>query len=203
MKRPVKMRAKKARTKPKPPKATPAEQLPDRGRVLGLDVSSQTVGWAVFDGHALIACGKWHPEGRDKHHGEKLSSFRAWLLAKLEEWRPDHLVTEAPYAGRRRYTFGILSMYLGVTLAAHFAHFGEEIPEANRVMPHAVKRLLKSRKGVSYEQRKKDMVLLINQLYGLTLNYKPRDKGRVSDDDIADAIGLVHAWLDRGKEKDA
>lgn len=183
------------------PRDPPAPELNStRGRVFGLDVSSTTVGWCVFDGATVVAYGKFHPKGRPKCHGEKLASYARWLRGMLETHKPDEMVVEVPYSGRRRFTYGILMMYLGVGLQQYFEYFGCEMPATSRIMPHAVKRLLRVKKQLTYEQRKKQMVLFVNACHQLDLQYKAKDKGKVSDDDIADAIALVQAWLTRTKE---
>lgn len=169
-------------------------------RMLALDVSSVAVGWAVFDGQELGEYGKYRQEG--KEHGEHLMHFGAWLLEVLAAYKPDYMVVEMPYAGRRRYTYGVLMMYFGAVIRAHFEHFGFEMPTEDRVAAHAVKRLLEMPKGSDHENRKRMMVNEINWLYGLNLKFKAKDKTKkVSDDDIADAIAVGRARLIRqGKE---
>lgn len=162
--------------------------------ILGLDISSACVGWAYFQDGTPIAYGKYVPTG--EHHGEKLSHFREWLTEQLKGYQPDALLIEAPFAGRRRFAFGVLMMYCGVALQSHFEYFGVEQPPEHRVPAHLIKKLLRARKTSSYEQRKKNMVLAMNQRYGLSLRFKANDRTKkVSDDDTADALALVTAFL--------
>ncbi len=163
-------------------------------RVLGLDVSSVCVGYAVFDGDRLVSYGKYHQVGKD--HGEKLHSFQEWLAALLRGTDPDHLLVEQPYPGQRRHTYGVLSMYVGVVLAAHWHHFRGEMPKATRVPAHRVKRLLGVPKGETHAANKEIMVAEINRRYGTGLRYRRAESSRhTTDDDVADAIALVAAWL--------
>jgi Holliday junction resolvasome RuvABC endonuclease subunit len=176
------------RRRPAPPKA------PEEARTLGLDVSSVCVGYAVFDGAALVDYGKHHQVGAE--HGEKLASFAAWLAGLLAEFAPDHLVVEQPYPGQRRHTYGVLSMYIGVVLAQHWARYGAEMPKAHRVPAHRVKRALGVKKGADHAANKEIMVREINRRYGTGLRYaKAATSRHTSDDDVADAIALVDAWL--------
>lgn len=162
--------------------------------MVALDVSSVAVGWAGFEGTNLAGYGKYIQIG--KEHGQKLWNFRGFLLELLETHQPDHLVVEMPYAGRRRYTYGVLMLYLSVVLQTHWEFFGYEMPSEDRVAAHQVKRRMQMPKGTDHENRKRLMVNEINQLYGLNLKFKAKDKTKkVSDDDIADAIAVGRARL--------
>jgi len=121
--------------------------------------------------------------------------FRVWLLGMFHSWAPNLVVYEAPYQGRMKNTFGILSRYVGLIEAAHFEHFGREFDKSEVVPAHAVKRALGAKKGVNHEANKKIMVVLVNQEFGLKLKFKANDpKKRVTQDDEADAIALNWAW---------
>lgn len=165
-------------------------------RVLGFDCSSVCCGFAVFEGFKLKTYGRFHQEG--KEHGERLHHFRLWLLSMFQEVKPDQVVFEAPYAGRRRYAFGVLMMYTAVIIQTYFEWTGQELPADNRVMAGAVKKILRAKHGATHETRKRLMVLAMNEAYGLNLKFKSKDQAkRISEDDISDAIALVRAWLIR------
>lgn len=188
--RPKKSGAKGGRKKYK---STPPPADTGTTRLLAIDSSSTCVGFAVFDGQMLVAYGKYVQQGDD--HGEKLSNFRAWLLEQYVKYAPDQVVYEAPFSGRRRFTFGILSFYVSTIIESHFTHFGTELHKENKVAAHMVKRLNAMPKGASHESNKKAAVLLANKLYSLGLKFKSGDKGKkISDDDIADSILLGRAW---------
>ena len=167
--------------------------LPDE-RILSLDISSVCVGFAVHEGGKLMHFGKHIQAG--KHHGARLASFRAWLHEMYRKFEPHQVVLEAPYAGRKRFTFGVLMMYVAVVLQTHYEWRQEEMPDENRVQSSVVKRILRVKRGKTHEERKKLMVQLINTLYKLNLRFKADDKTKkVSDDDTADAIALGRAFL--------
>lgn len=188
--RPTRRLTKTASTSRKSPAGRP---VADGTRLLALDVSSVCVGWAVFDGATLTAHGRYIQVGPG--HGERLANYATWLTAMLAEWAPHHLAYEAPYAGRRRFTYGVLMMYAAVALLVHVNHFGVEMPDENRVAAHLVKKRLRVRKGKSHEENKRIVLLEINRLYGLSLKYKANDKTKkVTQDDEADAIAVGHVW---------
>jgi Holliday junction resolvasome RuvABC endonuclease subunit len=165
-----------------------------RERVLALDTSSTCVGFAIFDNGELVRHGKYIQKGAD--HCEKLHNFHAWVMSMLRQFEPDVMVYEKPFAGRRRYAFSVLLMYVAVVLMAHWAHFGAELPDSSAIAAREVKRRNKMKKGKDHASNKKLAVLLANQLYKLRLKYKANDKTKaVSQDDQADAILLGRAWL--------
>lgn len=194
------MPKKKKRTK-QPTIEFPLKSNRAPGRVLGLDISSQCVGWALFKDGALESYGKFNPRGRNTYHGEKLESFRDWLLGVLTNVDPKDLVIEAAYQGPRSRAFPTLQLYQAVVLGVYFQHYRCEMPDANRVYPKSIKTTLGIPTIRQYESRKKYMVNWVNRVYKLDLRYKRSDRtARVSDADSADAIAVVHAWLLHGKD---
>lgn len=174
-----------------------------RERVLALDVSSKCAGWAVFDDGQLVQHGRYIQVG--KGHGQKLSTFREWIMRMLREFEPEQLIYEAPYSGRMRNTFGVLSRYAGMVECCQFDHFGKEMPPANAVAAHLVKKAIGAKKGKNHEENKKIVTLLVNQVFGLGLKYKEHDTTKkISQDDEADAIALNWAWhvLYRGTDSE-
>lgn len=132
---------------------------------------------------------------RGTGHGERLMNFRQWLLGRLVEWAPHFLVYEAPYQGRMKNTFGILSRYVAVIEAAHFEYYGRELEKTEAVPAREVKRAIGAKKGKDHDSNKKIVLLLVNQRYGLDLKFKSNDaRKRVSQDDEADAIAVNWAW---------
>ena len=161
--------------------------------MLALDSSSKACGWAIFDNGRLVAHGCYIQDGLG--HGQRLMRFRQWLLGMFADWGPHVLVYEAPYQGRMKNTFGVLSRYVGIIEAAHFEYFQKEIAKSEAVPAHMVKRAIGAKKGKDHEANKKIVLLLINQQFGLSLKYKANDTTkRVTQDDEADAIALNWAW---------
>lgn len=151
------------------------------------------MGWSVFDNGTRTAHGRYVQVGDG--HGEKLAHFRVWILEMLADVHPTHLIYEAPYSGRMRNTFGILSRYAGTVEASHYEYFGYEMPKGHAVPAHLVKKAIGAKKGANHEQNKKIVLLLVNETFGLSLKYKDNDvTKKVSQDDEADAIALNWAW---------
>lgn len=162
-------------------------------RVLAFDSSSRACGWSVFDDGKLITYGRFVQIGEG--HGARLMHFRQWLLTMFGHWQPTLVIYEAPYQGRMRHTYGVLSKYIGAIESAHYEYFGGEVDETGIMPAHVIKKLIGAKKGEDHEANKRIVVLLINAAFGLSLKYKENDlTKKVSQDDDADAIALNWAW---------
>lgn len=178
---------------PKRREFVPVAPVGDVTRVLALDSSSRACGWSIFDDGQLVAHGFYRQSGEG--HGERLMRFRHWLLEIMGCWLPTLVIYEAPYQGRMKNTFGILSRYVGIIEAAHFEHYGREFEKEQAVAAHLVKRAIGAKKGADHEANKKIVVLLVNEQFGLSLKFKANDTNKkTTQDDEADAIALNWAW---------
>lgn len=174
-------------------KTAPFDPFDKVERVLSLDSSSRSCGWAVFDNGELVTYGHFSQEGDG--HGERLANFSLWLHQLFMDWQPTRVIYEAPYQGRMRNTFGILSRYVGVIEAMHFNWSGREFAKDEAVAAHLVKKAIGAPKGRDHDHNKKIVLLMVNKRFGLNLRFKGNDLNkRVSQDDDADAIALNWAW---------
>jgi Holliday junction resolvasome RuvABC endonuclease subunit len=155
----------------------------------------------VFDDGQLLAYGHFSQVGGG--HAERLMNFRVWLLKMFEEWKPAEIVYEMPFQGRTSFAFGVLTKYVAAIEMAHFEYKGEEVPDANSIAAHAVKKAIKAPrpktgKAKRHDANKKIVLLMVNERYGINLKFKANDLSKsVSQDDDADAIALNWAWHER------
>ena len=167
-------------------------------RVLALDSSSRACGWSVFDDGKLAGYGHYRQQG--KGHAERLVNFRLWLLDMFARWAPAEVVYEVPFQSRNSHAFGVLTKYVAAIEIAHFEYKGEEVPEENAIVAHAVKKAIKAPKPQTgkkktHDANKKIVLLMVNEHFGLNLKFKANDTTKsVSQDDDADAIALNWAW---------
>lgn len=173
--------------------AMPSPPVGNVERVLALDSSSRACGWSIFDSGQLVAFGHFPQVG--KGHGERLYHYRLWLLEMFRTWAPHVVIYEAPFQGRMRNAYAVLSKYVAVIEAAHFEHFREELAETSVVAAHVVKKAIGAEKGRNHESNKKIVLLMVNEKFGLSLKFKANDVEKKStQDDDADAIALNWAW---------
>jgi Holliday junction resolvasome RuvABC endonuclease subunit len=167
--------------------------LPDGQRVLTLDIAS-AVGWAFGAGGRVIGYGKYVGDNSDEH-GERLVKLSKWLSKTIHSLPapPDLILIEPPYLGRNTKTFAVLNKYLGVVQREVYRITEKE---CTFMSSKEVKSILKLPKSRNHDQQKRNMVRLANQLLGTEFKFvnNRSTKSKKSDDDIADAIGLLIAW---------
>lgn len=159
-------------------------------RLLALDISSKAVGWSFWVNEELVRYDKFVlPEKLG--HGGRLCHFRDELTHLMAELLPTRVVYEAPYQGRMRKVFGVLSMYIGMLKAMYFEVSGVDLADEDGIAAHLVKRRIGARRGRSHDENKRIVVQLVNERFGIALAYNATDRSkRLSDDDVADAIAV-------------
>jgi Holliday junction resolvasome RuvABC endonuclease subunit len=161
----------------------------DEEWVFALDIGAKCSGYCygTADGQA-VKYGKYVADKKVVGRGQKLYNFSQWLAKILNSlpYKPTRTVIEAPYYNKNVKTYGILCQYVGV---AERELYRLTRVGADFVAPSAVKSCLKVPKGKTHDERKYNMVKEINRRLGLNLSYHKSNKN-ISDDDIADAIGL-------------
>lgn len=167
------------------------------GTLIALDISSVCVGYAVFENGELATYGRYRLKA--KGHGEKLGKFRKWLTRLLRKHSPNELVIERSFPkGRISNTYRVLSMYEGAAIDAHFSVLNSELPKDNMMFAHEVKRIIGVQKGKDHSDNKQIMIKAINDMFGLSLRFSPKDVKKIrSQDDTADAIALGYAWIQK------
>lgn len=166
--------------------------------VLTLDVSAKCVGYCFGElaSEKIIKYGKYVEKDDDSAgRGEKLFRFGQWLAKTINSlpYKPSHIVIEAPYYSKNIKTYGVLSKY--VAIAERETYRLTRIT-AEFIAPSAVKSALEVPSGKTHAERKYNMVKKINSLLGMELNFHKKNKN-ISDDDIADAIGLFLTYCAR------
>jgi len=164
--------------------------------VFSLDIGAKCSGYCfgAEDGYPL-KYGKYVAKKDEEGRGEKLYAFTQWLAKTVNSLphTPTRVVIEAPYYRHNIKTFGILSQYVGV---ADRELYRIAKVNADFLAPSAVKSYLQVTKGKTHDERKYLMVVTINKRFNLSLEYHKSNK-KISDDDIADAIGLFVTYCAR------
>ena len=70
----------------------PAKQI-GTYRVLALDAATQLTGYAIYDDDTLISYGVYKVSS-DKETTERIHEVKLWLLAAMQEWKPDFIGIE-------------------------------------------------------------------------------------------------------------
>ena len=164
--------------------------------VFVLDIGSKCSAYcfATREGQ-ILKYGKYVAKKGVSGRGQQLLNFSKWLSKVLNglPYMPIRTAIEAPYYSKNIKTFGGLSRYAGV---AERELYRITRSEPAFIAPSAVKAHLQVPRGRTHAERKHNMVKEINRRLGLKLSYHKSNKN-ISDDDIADAIGLCITYCAR------
>ncbi len=123
-------------------------------------------------------------------------SLHMSLSQTLAEFNPDLVVYEAPYHGRMRNAYAILSKYVSTVELTYRMWSGAPLPPEAAVAASSIKKLIGAPKGSSHGDNKREVVNLVNSHFGLRLKFNATDRTKQrSDDDVADAIAVGWAFL--------
>ena len=171
-----------------------------KNTILGLDMSTLSSGYSVFDSKKkLVDYGVWKQDKkvlwRDRciNMGNELSKLIDVYSAYLIYCEDTILNGEL---GGNVQTIKMLSVLQGIVLGVSNVH-GVEI---EFLMPSAWRRDLGvydgTREGTKRPMMKYKTIQVVNQIYGLDLFYNLNiPKSVKNQDDIGDAIGIVHSQL--------
>jgi len=87
-------------------------------RILSLDDSTTTTGWAVFDGEELKGYGKI--EMTQRAPTERIAALKQWMLSMLVKWKPDRVAIEDIQKQENIQIFKVLAQLQGVLENALF-----------------------------------------------------------------------------------
>ena len=166
---------------------------PHSMKILALDISGTATGWAFgYDGR-LEGYGKYIVTAKDIK-GKKLYDFSVFIKDLILDKQPDIILIEKPYLGRNSKVLVNISKFIAVVQIVAYDVLKMDLPDDWFLDPKRIKRLVKVKKGNSHEENKKNMVVRVNNLYGLRLKYKKGKNKQYCDDDISDAIAVLTAW---------
>jgi Holliday junction resolvasome RuvABC endonuclease subunit len=166
-----------------------------------LDIGSKCTGYSFGTDKELLKYGKYVAK-QSGGEGKRLLRFSKWLSSLINGLPkvPHRVIIESPYYNRNVRTYGVLNKY--VAIAQREISRVLDV-ECEFVSSSKVKSVIGVKKGKTYQDRKKNMVNKINQVYGLDLKYHKSNKN-ISDDDICDAIAILYTInkLDKVEEDD-
>lgn len=149
-------------------------------RILALDQSTHTTGWAIFDGQKLIRYGIY--ETKDGSEADRINDLKHWLMTMIANWEPDCVgiegiqfqeeVADGPKMGVT--VFQSLARAQGVLIDT--CH---ELKIKFEICPTNTWRAFNKVKGRSRSDKKRSMQLIVKSFYDITVS-----------NDEADAIGI-------------
>lgn len=87
-------------------------------RILALDDSTTTTGWAVFDNEELVGYGKI--EMTQSSPTERIAALKQWMLSMMVKWNPNRVAIEDIQQQSNVQIFKVLAQLQGVLVNALF-----------------------------------------------------------------------------------
>lgn len=130
-------------------------------KILSLDISSVSTGYAIFENDKLIDYGIIDTS-KIKLHGERLVAFEKELKSLIAKYNPEVIAAEDIYKGRNPKTHKILALYHGITYKLCFEHLKSDpnvlyAGEIRSIVGNAYNAVLK-KKGVKDKQLTFDFI---------------------------------------------
>ena len=163
-------------------------------KTLGLDMSSNKSGYALFDDKKLITYGLWEPkdkmEWRDRviYMGEQLDDF-------LKHNEVDQIYCEdVPLMKKNPQTLKILCALQGVLMGICVANNVKVTFISVSTWRSALGLFDKTQKGKERDEMKQKSIEMANRIFGLDLVYKS-PSSRFNQDDEADSILVAYSQI--------
>lgn len=161
--------------------------------VMGLDGSTRSTGWSIFDGKELVAYGIIKPEGDDWR--EHIVNQAPKLIEILNKYQPEQIYMEdVPLKAQNPKVLVQLGAVQGFFygIAASF-----NIP-IKFLIPNQWRSLIGlfdgTRDGTKRAEMKKKAVEKVNKLFRLNLIWKS-PTSKFNEDDIADAVLIAYSQV--------
>lgn len=163
-------------------------------KTLGLDMSSNKSGYALFDDKKLITYGLWEPkdkmEWRDRviYMGEQLDDF-------LKANKIDQVYCEdVPLMMKNPQTLKILCALQGVLMGVCVANNVKVTFISVSTWRSALGLFDKTQKGKERDEMKQKSIEMANKIFGLNLVYKS-PSSKFNQEDEADAILVAYSQI--------
>ena len=161
--------------------------------VCGIDASTKSTGWSIFDGKELIAYGVIKPEGQDWR--ERTVNQAPKLIEILNKYHPDKIYMEdVPLKAQNPKILVQLGAVQGFFYGL-VASFGIPIVFLNPSKWRSPMGLFDGTKeGTKRTEMKRKSIEKVNELFGLGLVWKSPSSVR-NQDDIADAVLVAYSQI--------
>lgn len=161
--------------------------------VCGIDASTKSTGWSIFDGKELVAYGVIKPEGQDWR--ERTVNQAPKLIEILNKYHPDKIYMEdVPLKAQNPKVLvqlgAVQGFFYGV--AASFNIPIEFLIPSQWRSPMGL--FDGTRSGTKRAEMKRKSIEKANDLFGLNLVWKSACSIK-NDDDIADAILIAYGQV--------
>lgn len=167
--------------------------------VLGLDASTTSTGWSVFQDRKLIGYGVIKPEGKDWR--ERMANQAPKIMEIIEKYSPNKIYMEDVPLKRANPT---ALMILGAVQGFFYGLVAKYSIPIEFIKPSAWRSPIGlydgTKEGTKRPELKHKSILKANELFKLDLKWvSPNSK--YNEDDISDAILLAYSQISSRKLK--
>lgn len=163
--------------------------------ICGLDASTSSTGWSIFNNDILIACGTIKPKGYDWH--DRVMKLTIEISDIFKQYKPDILYAEEVPLKKGASTIEKLGAVQGVILALCA---GFKIKPCF-LMPSKWRGDLNlfdgTRDGLQRDVLKKKAIEMVNEEFGLKLAWVA-PSSKKNEDDCAEGILVAYSQIKKG-----
>ena len=164
---------------------------------MGLDGSTKSSGWCIFDDEKLITYGKIVADEKEDNWRKRVVFMMRKIAKLIQYYEVEELCVELPVktlvnVNTLEQLFSLHGAILGVASALHIKFTPISVSTWRKYMGllDDIPRDIKDKRSI-YKERS---VKLANQLYDLDLMWKSKTSKK-NDDDISDAILIAHTVI--------
>lgn len=164
---------------------------------MGLDGSTKSSGWCIFNNDELITYGKITVQDKDMDWRDRVVFMMRKVAKLIQYYEVEELCVELPVktlanVNTLEQLFSLHGAILGVASALHIKFTPISVATWRTFVGilDNIPRNKKDKRSI-YKERS---VNLVNELYGLDLQWKSKSS-KENDDDISDAILIVHTII--------
>lgn len=159
-------------------------------RIIAIDPSSTSVGFAVFDDNFPVHCFSYKPKG--KTLVERMVFVMSYVEGLIDTFEPDILAIETPYLGRNRSTAMKMGMIFGMICGA-IAKKGYPEEQVIQIHPMTAK---KAAGQIKVRKRGESKQIVMDAMK------KEFPHLSIDNDDASDALAVGLAATEKIKERD-
>lgn len=164
--------------------------------VMGIDASTTSTGWSIFEDDKLVANGVIKPKGSDWR--DKIQQELPLLCKIIDKYKPDKAFTEDVPLKDGKITLVKLGAVQGMVLSVMAL---KEVP-VEFLSPSDWRGALGlydgTREGTKRDVLKKKAIEMVNKKFGLSLLWVA-PKSKINEDDTAEAVLIAYSQIRKCK----
>lgn len=160
--------------------------------IIGIDASTTSSGWSVFQDKRLIAHGCIKPKSKDWR--DRIMEESVFFMKLIQEYSPDVICAEAMPLKPGSHTLETLGAVHGMLLCLCAGYKIKPVFLLPSKWRKAVGLYDGTREGLKREVLKEKAIIMANEIFGLELKWYG-SKSKKSEDDEAEALLIAYSQI--------